>query len=94
MEVLFWPDDDLSERVIFPVTDAQANGIEDARLKIADLTNGGQILWTEDAIGRSPRRSTAITRCTPQAQTRSNPIPRAFIYWSSFCLKWSTLAEC
>ena len=25
------PDDDLSERVIFPITDAQANGIEDAR---------------------------------------------------------------
>ena len=25
------PDEDLSERVIFPITDAQANGIEDAR---------------------------------------------------------------
>jgi predicted GH43/DUF377 family glycosyl hydrolase len=31
VEVTFRPDDDLSERVIFPVTDAQANGIEDAR---------------------------------------------------------------
>jgi predicted GH43/DUF377 family glycosyl hydrolase len=31
IEVIFRPDDDLSERVIFPVTDAQANGIEDAR---------------------------------------------------------------
>jgi len=31
VEVIFQPDDDLSERVIFPVTDAQANGIEDAR---------------------------------------------------------------
>jgi len=31
VEVIFRPDDDLSERVIFPVTDAQANGIEDAR---------------------------------------------------------------
>jgi predicted GH43/DUF377 family glycosyl hydrolase len=31
VEVVFRPDDDLSERVIFPVTDAQANGIEDAR---------------------------------------------------------------
>jgi hypothetical protein len=31
VEVIFWPNDDLSERVIFPVTDAQANGIEDAR---------------------------------------------------------------
>ncbi len=31
VEVIFRPDDDLSECVIFPVTDAQANGIEDAR---------------------------------------------------------------
>ena len=31
VEVIFGPDDDLSERVIFPVTTAQANGIEDAR---------------------------------------------------------------
>src|SRR6516225_3305905 len=50
--------------------------------------------WTEDPIGRSPRRWTAVTRCTTQAQTRSNPIPRAFIHWSSFCAKRSTLAQC
>lgn len=31
VEVLFRAGDDLSERVIFPVTDAQSNGIEDAR---------------------------------------------------------------
>jgi hypothetical protein len=31
LEVTFRDDEDLSERVIFPVTDAQANGIEDAR---------------------------------------------------------------
>ena len=31
IEVIFRPEDELSERVIFPVTDAQANGIEDAR---------------------------------------------------------------
>jgi predicted GH43/DUF377 family glycosyl hydrolase len=31
VEVSFGPDEDLSERVIFPITDAQANGIEDAR---------------------------------------------------------------
>jgi hypothetical protein len=30
IEVIFGPDEDLSERVIFPITDAQANGIEDA----------------------------------------------------------------
>ena len=31
VEVTFRPDQELSERVIFPITDAQANGIEDAR---------------------------------------------------------------
>ena len=31
VELLFQPDEELSERVIFPVTDAQSNGIEDAR---------------------------------------------------------------
>ncbi|HLZ09362.1 MAG TPA: glycosidase, partial [Chloroflexota bacterium] len=31
VEVLFPPDEELGERVIFPITDAQSNGIEDAR---------------------------------------------------------------
>lgn len=31
VEVFFPPGDELSERVIFPITDAQSNGIEDAR---------------------------------------------------------------
>lgn len=31
VEVLFGPEEDISERVIFPVTEAQSNGIEDAR---------------------------------------------------------------
>jgi predicted GH43/DUF377 family glycosyl hydrolase len=31
IEVIFRPDEELSERVIFPITDAQSNGIEDAR---------------------------------------------------------------
>jgi predicted GH43/DUF377 family glycosyl hydrolase len=31
VELLFGPDGDISERVIFPVTDAQSNGVEDAR---------------------------------------------------------------
>jgi predicted GH43/DUF377 family glycosyl hydrolase len=31
VDVLFRPDEELSERVIFPITEAQANGIEDAR---------------------------------------------------------------
>jgi predicted GH43/DUF377 family glycosyl hydrolase len=31
IEVAFRPDEELSERVIFPITDSQSNGIEDAR---------------------------------------------------------------
>lgn len=31
VEVMFRPDQELSERVIFPITDSQSNGIEDAR---------------------------------------------------------------
>ena len=31
VEVIFPPDNELSERVIFPITEAQSNGIEDAR---------------------------------------------------------------
>jgi predicted GH43/DUF377 family glycosyl hydrolase len=31
IEVIFQPHEELSERVIFPITDAQSNGIEDAR---------------------------------------------------------------
>ena len=31
VEVTFKPDEDISERVIFPVTESQSNGIEDAR---------------------------------------------------------------
>ena len=31
IELTFNPDEELSERVIFPVTDSQSNGIEDAR---------------------------------------------------------------
>jgi len=31
VEVIFGPEEELSERVIFPITDSQSNGIEDAR---------------------------------------------------------------
>ncbi|MGD5691059.1 hypothetical protein QUT48_22775, partial [Xanthomonas citri pv. citri] len=36
-ELTFRPEEDLSERVIFPVTESQSNGIEDARfVKFSD----------------------------------------------------------
>ena len=40
VEVIFRPEDELSERVIFPITDAQANGIEDARF--VEFSNDGR----------------------------------------------------
>src|SRR5882757_2187589 len=40
IEVTFRPDEELSERVIFPITDAQANGIEDARF--VEFDDGGR----------------------------------------------------
>jgi predicted GH43/DUF377 family glycosyl hydrolase len=43
VEVIFGSDNDLSERVIFPVTDAQANGIEDARF--VQFNDGGRTMF-------------------------------------------------
>jgi predicted GH43/DUF377 family glycosyl hydrolase len=40
VEVVFWPDQDISERVIFPVTISQSHGIEDARF--VEFTDGGR----------------------------------------------------
>jgi predicted GH43/DUF377 family glycosyl hydrolase len=40
VEVIFRPDEDISERVIFPVTDSQSNGIEDARF--VQFSDGAQ----------------------------------------------------
>ncbi len=40
IELTFGPDNELSERVIFPVTDAQSNGIEDARF--VEFVDGGK----------------------------------------------------
>ena len=40
IEVIFGLDEELSERVIFPITDAQSNGIEDARF--VEFNDNGQ----------------------------------------------------
>ncbi|MEA2345959.1 MAG: hypothetical protein QOF63_4128 [Thermoanaerobaculia bacterium] len=40
VEVIFKPDQHISERVIFPVTESQSNGIEDARF--VEFSDGGQ----------------------------------------------------
>ncbi len=43
VELAFAPDEDISERVIFPVTDSQAHGIEDARFVAFD--EGGSTVF-------------------------------------------------
>ncbi|MBW4052557.1 MAG: glycosidase [Proteobacteria bacterium] len=40
LELVFSPDEDISERVIFPVTQSQSNGIEDVRF--VQFSDGGQ----------------------------------------------------
>jgi predicted GH43/DUF377 family glycosyl hydrolase len=40
IEVIFGPDEELSERVIFPITESQSNGIEDARF--VEFNDSGQ----------------------------------------------------
>ena len=40
IELTFNPEEELSERVIFPITDSQSNGIEDARF--VEFTDGGR----------------------------------------------------
>ncbi|WP_441690476.1 glycoside hydrolase family 130 protein [Inquilinus sp. YAF38] len=43
VELVFLPDEDISERVIFPVTDSQARGIEDARF--VEFDEGGRTIF-------------------------------------------------
>ena len=43
VEVIFKPDEDISERVIFPVTLSQSNGIEDARF--VEFEEGGRKIF-------------------------------------------------
>jgi predicted GH43/DUF377 family glycosyl hydrolase len=43
VEVMFRPEEKLSERVIFPITDAQSNGIEDARF--VEFRDNGQTTY-------------------------------------------------
>jgi predicted GH43/DUF377 family glycosyl hydrolase len=44
VEVIFKPNEDISERVIFPVTDSQSHGIEDARF-VAFSDGGGKTYY-------------------------------------------------
>ena len=43
VEVIFKPEQDISERVIFPVTESQSNGIEDARF--VEFSDGGRTTY-------------------------------------------------
>jgi predicted GH43/DUF377 family glycosyl hydrolase len=43
VELLFTPEEDISERVIFPVTESQSNGVEDARF--VQFEDGGKTTY-------------------------------------------------
>ena len=57
IEVVFKPDEHISERIIFPVTDSQANGIEDARFVEFEDTAGSTFYATYTAYRGSAIRS-------------------------------------
>jgi predicted GH43/DUF377 family glycosyl hydrolase len=63
VELEFAPEEDISERVIFPVTDAQSNGIEDARFLRFD-TGGEQTYYATYTAynGRAIRSELLETR--------------------------------
>jgi predicted GH43/DUF377 family glycosyl hydrolase len=63
VELAFGPHEDLSERVIFPVTDAQSNGIEDARFVTFDTGTDKIFYATYTAYnGRAIRSELLETR--------------------------------
>jgi len=63
VELIFEPDQDISERVIFPVTDSQSNGIEDARFVEFDATGLRTFYATYTAYnGRAIRSELIETR--------------------------------
>jgi predicted GH43/DUF377 family glycosyl hydrolase len=63
VDVVFRPNEELSERVIFPVTESQANGIEDARFVAFDDEGGRTFYATYTAYsGRSIRSELLETK--------------------------------
>ncbi|MET3905910.1 putative GH43/DUF377 family glycosyl hydrolase [Bradyrhizobium sp. S3.3.6] len=63
IELTFNPDEELSERVIFPVTESQSNGIEDARF--VEFCDGGRKTYyaTYTAYSGKAIRSELIETC-------------------------------
>ena len=64
VELVFRPDEDIGERVIFPVTDSQSNGIEDARFVEFDAGGGKKIFYATYTAynGRAIRSELLETR--------------------------------
>ena len=62
VEVIFGPNEELSERVIFPITDAQSNGIEDARF-VEFIDNGQKTFYATYTAysGRAIRSELLVT---------------------------------
>jgi predicted GH43/DUF377 family glycosyl hydrolase len=60
VEIYFAPDEDISERVIFPITTSQSHGIEDARFLYFDDGHRGKYLATYTAYTGTSIRSELI----------------------------------
>ena len=87
VEVVFAPDQDISERVIFPITDSQSHGIEDARF--VEFTDGGRKTYyaTYTAYSGTAIRSELIETSEISCRfecARCRALPRATRAWRCF----------
>jgi len=86
VEVIFNPDEHISERVIFPITESQSNGIEDARF--VEFDEGGRRTFyaTYTAYSGKAIRSELI-ETTDFISFRMSPLrdpPRGTRAWHCF----------
>ena len=86
VEVIFKPDEDISERVIFPVTRSQSNGIEDARF--VEFDDGGRKTFYATYTAYSGRAiRSELLETTDFVSFRMSPLagtPRATRAWRCF----------
>jgi len=95
VEVIFGPDEELSERVIFPITDSQSNGIEDARF--VEFNDGGRKTFYATYTAYSGRaiRSELLETADFQSfrMTRSMDRRRATKVWLLFPKKLTAVMQ-
>ncbi len=73
VDVIFRKEDDLSERVIFPITESQSNGIEDARFVEFD-DNGKRIFYATYTAYRGTAIRSELIETTDFVSFRMTPL--------------------